>query len=90
MTDMRPYQLVLIDSLQGRGGPDGKNPNDALQILRRYYGVDYGMNPQEWLNYLLENDQEFVENLNFRYRQTYTIETYKNTLLDIDNRDFIL
>jgi len=91
MEDMRPYQLALIDSLQGRpGGPHGEKQDDALRILRRHYGVDYGMNPQAWLNYVLENDQRFIEQLNSLYHQVHTIETYKNTLIDIDNRDDIL
>jgi len=91
MGDMRPYQLALIDSLQGYSdGPLGKTPEEALRILRQYYRVDYGMNPQEWLNYVLENDQEFVEQLNSVYRQVHAIEIYKNTLLDIDNRSDIL
>lgn len=90
MEDMRPPILALIDLLNGGLGPFGVELDDALQILKRHYGVDYGMNPQEWLNHALENDQEFVEQLNSTYYQVHTIETYKNTLIDIDNRDDIL
>lgn len=94
MEDMRPPQLALIDSLQGRPGGGfwgfDEKPDDALRILKRYYEVDFGMDAAAWLNYILENDHEFVELLHATYRHEHSIDTYKNTLLDIDNRDDVL
>jgi len=92
MEDMRPFPLGNLDSLAGNG--DEKTSflpsNIALESLKRYYNQDFGYNAKQWLDYILENDPDFVQRLNDLYGVEHSIQKYKEVLLDYDNRSEIL
>ena len=90
MIERRPYSLVAIDALLGKGHlKSHPSKSSGLEMLKHHYKQDFGYDPKSWLEYALENDTQFVEDLNDLYGVESSIEEYKTILLDYEKRSDI-